>query len=86
MGRAVTLLIDRELITVFGEHTGDDPPVFAQRATEQLAIREAKIAARDARSMQSRSGCAGGVSGCDVGRMHSRHKSDANIGVEAPVG
>jgi len=45
MGRAVTLLIDRELIAVFGEHIGDDPPVFAQRATEQVAIREAKIAA-----------------------------------------
>jgi len=47
MGRAVTLLIDRELTSVFGEHIGDDPPVFAQRATEQLAIREAKIAARE---------------------------------------
>ena len=47
MGRAVTLPIDRELIAVFGEHIGDDPPVFAQRATEQLAIREAKIAARE---------------------------------------
>jgi hypothetical protein len=45
MGRAVTLLIDRELIAAFGEHIGDDPPVFAQRATEQVAIREAKIAA-----------------------------------------
>ena len=47
MGRAVTLLIDRELIAVFGEHTGNDPPVFAQRATEQLKIREATIAARE---------------------------------------
>jgi hypothetical protein len=47
MGRAVTLLIDRELIAVFGDVAGDDPPVFAQRATEQLAIREAKIAARE---------------------------------------
>jgi hypothetical protein len=47
MGRAVTLLIDRELIAVFGKHTGDDPPVFAQRVTEQLAIREAKIATRE---------------------------------------
>ena len=46
MGRAVTLLIDRELIAVFGDVTGDDSPVFAQRAREQLAIREAKIAAR----------------------------------------
>ena len=43
MGRAVTMLIDRELISVFGDVTGDEPPVFAQRATEQLAIREAKI-------------------------------------------
>ena len=47
MGRAVTMLIDRELISVFGDVTGDEPPVFAQRATEQLAIREATIAARE---------------------------------------
>jgi hypothetical protein len=46
MGRAVTLLIDRELMSVFGDVTGDDSPVFAQRAREQLAIRQAKIAAR----------------------------------------
>ena len=47
MGRAVTMLIDRELISVFGDVTGDDSPVFAQRATEELAIREAKIAIRE---------------------------------------
>ncbi len=47
MGRAVTMLIDRELISVFGDVTGDEPPVFAQRATEQLSIREAKIAIRE---------------------------------------
>jgi len=47
MGRAVTLLIDRELTSVFADVEGDDPPVFAQRATEQLAIREATIAARE---------------------------------------
>ena len=47
MGRAVTMLIDRELISVFGEHTGDEAPVFAQRATEELANREAKIVARE---------------------------------------
>ncbi|MEA2009112.1 MAG: SEC-C metal-binding domain-containing protein [Actinomycetota bacterium] len=46
MGRAVTMLIDRELISVFGDHASKSP-VFAQRATEQLAIREAKIAARE---------------------------------------
>jgi hypothetical protein len=47
MGRAVTLLIDRELIAVFGDVAGDDSPVFAQRAREQLTIREAKIVARE---------------------------------------
>ena len=47
MGRAVRMLIDRELIGVFGDVTGDESPVFAQRATEQLSIREAKIAIRE---------------------------------------
>jgi len=47
MGRAVTMLIDRELISVFGDVTSDELPVFAQRATEELAIREAKIVARE---------------------------------------
>jgi hypothetical protein len=47
MGRAVTTLIDRELISVFGDVTGDEEPVFAQRATEELAIREATIVARE---------------------------------------
>ena len=47
MGRAVTMLVDRELISVFGEHTGDEPPVFAQRVTERLAIRETRIEARE---------------------------------------
>ncbi|MFV1962424.1 MAG: SEC-C metal-binding domain-containing protein [Acidimicrobiia bacterium] len=47
MGRAVTVLIDRELISVFGERTAGEQPVFAPRATEELAIREAKIEARE---------------------------------------
>lgn len=47
MGRAVTMLIDRELITVFGDVTGDEQPVFAQRATGTLTIRETKIVARE---------------------------------------
>ena len=47
MGRAVTMLIDRELISVFGDVTGDEPPVFALRATEELAIREAEIVTRE---------------------------------------
>ena len=47
MGRAVTMLIDRELISVFGDVTGDESPVFAQRATDQLASRAAKIDIRE---------------------------------------
>ncbi len=47
MGRAVTTLIDRELMGVFGAHVGDETPVFENRATEELAIREAKVAARE---------------------------------------
>src|SRR5210317_1407403 len=47
MGRAVTMLIDRELVGVFGGVTGDEEPVFAQRVAEELAIREAKIAIRE---------------------------------------
>jgi hypothetical protein len=49
MGRAVTMLIDRELLSVFGEHAGDEPPVFAPGAAEELAIREAKLGAREDR-------------------------------------
>jgi hypothetical protein len=30
------MLIDRELISVFGDVTGDVPPVFAERAIEEL--------------------------------------------------
>jgi uncharacterized protein YecA (UPF0149 family) len=47
MGRAVTLLIDRELLSVFGEHTADEWPVFAHQATEKFANREAKTEARE---------------------------------------
>ena len=31
MGRAIVTLIDRELASVFGDHTSDQPPVFAGR-------------------------------------------------------
>jgi len=41
------MLIDRELISVFGDVIGDEEPVFAQRGAEELAIREAKIAIRE---------------------------------------
>ena len=47
MGRAVVMLIDRELLSVFGDTTSNEMPVLAQQATERLAIREAKIVARE---------------------------------------
>jgi hypothetical protein len=49
MGRAVAILMDRELLGVFGEHTSGEWPVFAQRATEELESREAEIEAREHR-------------------------------------
>jgi uncharacterized protein YchJ len=47
MGRAVAMLMDRELLSVFGEHTAGEWPVFAQRAAEQLENREVEIVARE---------------------------------------
>ena len=47
MGRAVTLLIDRELLSVLGEPTADESPVLVQQATEELENREARIEARE---------------------------------------
>ena len=47
MGRAIITLIDSELFSVFGDVTSDEQHVFAQRATEELAIREAENEARE---------------------------------------
>jgi len=47
MGRAVAMLIDRELMSPFRDVIGDEPPVLAQRAAEELAIRGAKVAGRE---------------------------------------
>ena len=43
MGRAIAALIDRELISVFGDQTGDRPSVFAEQAEEELANRQTEI-------------------------------------------
>ena len=47
MGRAVAMLMDRELRCVFGEHTAGEWPVFAHQATDALANREARIESRE---------------------------------------
>ena len=47
MGRAIATLIDRELVSVFGDQTGDYPAVFAGQAEEKLAVREEQVALRE---------------------------------------
>jgi len=49
MGRAIVALIDRELVSVFGEMGDDEVPVFAAEADEKLAAREMAIADREGR-------------------------------------
>jgi hypothetical protein len=47
MGRAIAALIDRELVSVFGESGHDDMPVFEGEAEKQLAAQEEVIAAHE---------------------------------------
>jgi hypothetical protein len=47
MGRAIVTLIDRELVSVFGDHTGDDLPVLAEQAEEELTRRQEQVARRE---------------------------------------
>lgn len=49
MGRGVAALIDRELLSVFGERAAEGSSVFAQQAIEALEIREAGVAEREHR-------------------------------------
>lgn len=45
MGRAIMALVDRELVSVFGDSIGNGAPVLAGRAEEELAARESRVAA-----------------------------------------
>jgi preprotein translocase subunit SecA len=47
MGRAIMGLIDRELVSIFGESAVEVAPVFAEQAEEQVAAREAHLVARE---------------------------------------
>lgn len=47
MGRAIVTLIDRELVSVFGEHIGDNPQVFAEQVAEELVRRQEQLARRE---------------------------------------
>ncbi len=50
MGRAIVALIDRELISAFGDQPGNHLPVFAERAEEELVNRQTKVAGREEKS------------------------------------
>lgn len=47
MGRAVAMLIDRELVSVFGDQADDHLPVFAEQAEEELAGRQEQVSRRE---------------------------------------
>lgn len=47
MGRAIATLIDRELVSVFGDHTREHTAVFAEHAEEKLARRQEQVARRE---------------------------------------
>ena len=47
MGRAIATLIDRELVSVFGDQSGEHPAVFAQDAEEELARRKEQVSRRE---------------------------------------
>jgi hypothetical protein len=47
MGRAIGSLIDRELVSVFGDQPGAYPAVFAEQAEEELARRQEQVARRE---------------------------------------
>lgn len=43
MGRAIVTLIDRELVSMFGDQRGEHPAVFAEKAEEELASRQEQV-------------------------------------------
>ena len=47
MGRAIAAMIDRELVSVFGDSAGGPSPVFAEKAEEELARRQDQVARRE---------------------------------------
>ena len=72
MGRAIVTLIDRELVSVFGDHTGDYLPVLAKQAEEELTRRQEQVPAERRMCRESRNGSGGGTSTSAGGRASSR--------------
>ena len=51
MGRAIAAMIDRELVSVFGDRPNERSPFFAGEAEEELSRREAQVARRELDTM-----------------------------------
>jgi hypothetical protein len=51
MGRAIGSLIDRELVSAFGDRTEEHPAVFAEQAEEELATRQERVARREEKAL-----------------------------------
>ena len=47
MGRAIATLIDRELLSVFGDHTDERSAVSAEHAEQELAKRQEQVARQE---------------------------------------
>lgn len=47
MGRALVTLIDRELVSMFGDQSGDHLPVLSEQAEKELARRREQVARRE---------------------------------------
>jgi hypothetical protein len=53
MGRAIVALIDRELVSVFGDQPGDLLAVFAEHAEEELAKLRDQVARREEKAAEA---------------------------------
>jgi len=51
MGRAIAMLIDRELVGVFGDQPGEYSAVFAEQAEDELATRQEQVARREEKAV-----------------------------------
>ena len=76
-GRAVTMLIDRELVGVFGDVAGGASCLCLLNVPQKSwRFERPRSSPGSVRSVRERRGCASGVSDCDGGRMHLRPGSN----------
>ena len=63
MGRAIVILIDRELVSAFGGHSGDYPPVLTEQADEGRSSHSTAAITRHAKRANVAAGSSRGDSG-----------------------